>query len=94
MDWGLVQGPVRRELAQVDRQLVRLFRSPIAIVNAVGLHFLSTRGKKFRIRFDRKLPYEVDGGARKPVRDLRIKVHPGSIAVCVPSAAANGQPGS
>jgi len=52
-----------------------------------------TRGKKFRIRFDRKLPYEVDGGARKPVRDLRIKVHPGSSAVCVPSAAANGNPG-
>jgi octaprenyl-diphosphate synthase len=48
MDWGLVQGPVRRELAQVDRQLVRLFRSPIAIVNAVAMHFLGTRGKKFR----------------------------------------------
>ena len=48
MDWGLVQGPVRRELAQVDRQLARLFRSPVAIVNAVAMHFLGTRGKKFR----------------------------------------------
>jgi diacylglycerol kinase family enzyme len=52
-----------------------------------------TRGKKFRVRFDRKLRYEVDGGARKPVRDLRIKVHPGSITVCVPPGAANGTRG-
>lgn len=48
MDWDLVQGPVRRELAQVDRQLARLFRSPVPIVNAVAGHFLGTRGKKFR----------------------------------------------
>jgi len=48
MDWDLVQGPVRRELAQVDRQLAQLFRSPVAIVNAVAGHFLGTRGKKFR----------------------------------------------
>jgi diacylglycerol kinase (ATP) len=53
-----------------------------------------TRGKKFRIRFDRKIPYEVDGGARKPARNMRIKVHPGSITVCVPSRAANGNPGA
>jgi octaprenyl-diphosphate synthase len=48
MDWDLVQGPVRRELAQVDRQLAQLFRSPVAMVNAVAGHFLGTRGKKFR----------------------------------------------
>jgi octaprenyl-diphosphate synthase len=65
MDWGLVQGPVRRELAQVDRQLVRLFRSPIAIVNAVGLHFLSTRGKKFRPTL-LLLVSRLEGPARRP----------------------------
>jgi len=48
MDWGRVQGPVRRELAQVDRQLATLFRSPIGIINQVAGHFLATRGKKFR----------------------------------------------
>jgi YegS/Rv2252/BmrU family lipid kinase len=44
-----------------------------------------TRGKKVKIRFDRKLPYELDGGARPAVKDLRIKVHPGSVKVCVPA---------
>jgi diacylglycerol kinase (ATP) len=52
-----------------------------------------TRGRKFRVRFDRKLPYELDGGTRQAVRDMRIKVHPGSITVCVPPGAANGYPG-
>jgi len=48
MDWNRVQGPVRRELAQVDRQLAMLFRSKIGIINQVAGHFLATRGKKFR----------------------------------------------
>jgi diacylglycerol kinase (ATP) len=44
-----------------------------------------TTGKSFRVRFDRKLPYELDGGARPAVRDLRIKVHPSSVTICVPA---------
>ena len=43
------------------------------------------RGRRFRIRFDRRFPYELDGGARPAVRKLRIKVHPSSIKVCVPA---------
>jgi diacylglycerol kinase (ATP) len=47
-----------------------------------------TTGTSFRIRFDQKLPYELDGGARPPVKDLRIKVHPRSVTICVPAQAA------
>jgi diacylglycerol kinase family enzyme len=46
-----------------------------------------TSGKKFRIRFSRDLPYELDGGARSAVRKLRIKAERSSITVCVPAAA-------
>jgi diacylglycerol kinase (ATP) len=49
-----------------------------------------TRGTKFRIRFDRKVPYELDGGARPARREMRIKVRPGSITICVPSKAMAG----
>jgi diacylglycerol kinase family enzyme len=45
----------------------------------------TTRGRSFRIRFDRKVQYEVDGGARPAARDLRIKVHPRSVTICVPA---------
>lgn len=43
-----------------------------------------TAGKSFQVRFDRKLPYELDGGARPAAKQLRIKVHPGSVTICVP----------
>ncbi len=50
-------------------------RSPFAKV---------TRGRKFNIRFDQKVRFELDGGARPASRKLRIKVCPGSVTVCVP----------
>jgi diacylglycerol kinase (ATP) len=55
-----------------------------------------TRGTKFRIRFDRKVPYELDGGARPARKEIRIKARPRSVTLCVPasvpavSAAAAG----
>ena len=48
-----------------------------------------TRGKRFRIRFDRPFPYELDGGARPAVTEMRIKVHPASIKICVPTKTAD-----
>jgi diacylglycerol kinase (ATP) len=50
-------------------------RSPFAEV---------TQGTDFKIRFDRKIRFELDGGARPARRKLRIKVRPGSVTVCVP----------
>jgi diacylglycerol kinase family enzyme len=46
-----------------------------------------TRGERFRIRFNRPMPCELDGGARGTVKELRIKVHPGSIKLCLPAQA-------
>jgi diacylglycerol kinase (ATP) len=47
-----------------------------------------THGTKVKVRFDRKIPYELDGGARPARRELRIKAQPGSITICVPAEAA------
>jgi diacylglycerol kinase (ATP) len=58
----------------------------ITLGKAEGSPFVDiTRGTKFRIRFDRKIPYELDGGARPARRDIRIKVHPHSVTICVPA---------
>jgi diacylglycerol kinase (ATP) len=43
-----------------------------------------TRGRRAQIRFARKLPYQLDGGARRASRTLRIEVDPASVTVCVP----------
>lgn len=47
-----------------------------------------TRGKEFRIRFNRRFPYEVDGSERPSVKKLKVKVHPSSITICVPAIVA------
>jgi len=44
-----------------------------------------TRGRSFRVRFDRKLRYELDGGIRPAAKDLRIEMHPRSVTICVPA---------
>ena len=58
----------------------------VALSDAEKSQFVDvTRGKKFRIRFDQRFPYELDGGARPAVKKLRINVHPASIRICVPA---------
>jgi diacylglycerol kinase family enzyme len=52
-----------------------------------------TRGRKFRIRFDRQFRYELDGGARPAVSKMKVKVHPASIRICVPADEAGGPAG-
>jgi diacylglycerol kinase (ATP) len=64
--------------------------SRVALGKAEKSPFVKTaRGKKFAVRFDRRFPYELDGGARTKTKKLQIKVHPSSILVCVPHAVEN-----
>jgi diacylglycerol kinase (ATP) len=42
------------------------------------------------VRFGQKIPYELDGGARRACRELRIKVRPSTITICVPVKAMAG----
>jgi diacylglycerol kinase (ATP) len=57
----------------------------VALSDAERSPFVETaRGKRFRIRFDQRFPYELDGGARPGVRKIRINVHHSSIRICVP----------
>ena len=70
-----------RNPVQWARTFGRLARGQAAVSPFVKV----TQGKKFRIRFDQKVRYELDGGARPASKKLRIKVHPGSVTVCVPS---------
>ncbi|WP_411277576.1 diacylglycerol/lipid kinase family protein [Gaiella sp.] len=46
-----------------------------------------TKAKKVRIELDRKVAYELDGGAREPTKLLKVKIQPGAITVRVPMPA-------
>ena len=44
----------------------------------------TTTATRIDVRLKKKLPYELDGGARPAVKRLRFRVHPAAITVCVP----------
>jgi diacylglycerol kinase (ATP) len=48
-----------------------------------------TRGRSMEVKFDRKVPYELDGGDRDPVKRFDIQVEPAAIAVQVPAEGSS-----
>jgi diacylglycerol kinase (ATP) len=50
-------------------------------------HAFTTKVHSVRIKLDRKVPYEIDGGDRKKVRKLRVEIQPGAVQICVPERA-------
>jgi len=51
--------------------------------------FVTTgRGTSIRVTFDHPTPYELDGGARKATKKLKVKVRPASVEVCMPRPQA------
>lgn len=54
---------------------------------------LTARGRKVRVRFDHPIPYELDGGDRKPTRGLKVKVRPGAVTIAAPPAQGGAHHG-
>jgi diacylglycerol kinase (ATP) len=83
LDFGVVtaKNPLQWARALAVVAVGKAARSPFVQV---------TRGRKIKIRFEKKLPYELDGGARPAVRKMRIKARPSSVTICVPAETANG----
>jgi diacylglycerol kinase family enzyme len=79
-----------RMIADADRGIKdRLGRAAYVITGIRNLGARRVRaGKKFRIRFNQKVVFELDGGARPATKTLRIRVHPKSVTVCVPPRRA------
>ena len=52
----------------------------------------ATSATKIKVKLDRKVLYEVDGGDREKVKSFTIKVQPGAITICIPreEGAQNG----
>jgi YegS/Rv2252/BmrU family lipid kinase len=45
----------------------------------------TTKGRSVKVKFDRKILYELDGGARKKTDKLRIEIAPQALTVAVPA---------
>jgi YegS/Rv2252/BmrU family lipid kinase len=53
-------------------------------------HVRTTKAHAVKVRLDRKVLYELDGGARTKVKAYRLEVEPRAIAVRVPHETRNG----
>jgi diacylglycerol kinase (ATP) len=69
------------------RQWVETIARAVAGNVASSPHAQTTRARSVRIKLDRKVPYELDGGDRTKVRKLRIDLEPAAVAICVPAPA-------
>jgi diacylglycerol kinase family enzyme len=52
--------------------------------------FRMTKARKVKVKLNRKVLYEMDGGARTKVKAYRLKVEPGAVTVCVPQRNGDG----
>jgi YegS/Rv2252/BmrU family lipid kinase len=79
------------ELGVVSAEGVREWAGTVAraVVGSAGKspHAFTTKAHSVRIKLDRKVVYEIDGGDRKKVKKLRIDVDPEAVKICVPAAA-------
>jgi len=41
-----------------------------------------------KVKLNRKVLYELDGGDRTKVKTFKVKVEPGAVTVCVPKDGA------
>jgi len=55
-------------------------------------YFRSTKAHRIRVKLDRKVRYEMDGGARTKAKDYTLEVEPAAVAVCVPAHPNGGEP--
>jgi diacylglycerol kinase (ATP) len=46
-----------------------------------------TKAHSVKVKLDRKVLYELDGGDRTKVKSFKVKVEPGAVTVCVPQNA-------
>jgi diacylglycerol kinase (ATP) len=44
----------------------------------------ATAAKKIKVKLNRKVLYEVDGGGREKVKSFTIKVQPAAVTICLP----------
>jgi diacylglycerol kinase (ATP) len=50
----------------------------------------ATRAREVKVRLDRKVRYELDGGDRTKLRKFKVEVEPGALQVCVPRGPREG----
>jgi diacylglycerol kinase (ATP) len=48
----------------------------------------ATRGQSVKVKLDRKVLYELDGGDRSRTKSFKVKVEPAAVTLCVPRSSS------
>jgi len=75
------EGPVQLVRAAARTAVGSAEKSPFVRV---------TQAESVRVKLDRKVRYELDGGDRKKVKSFKVEVEPDAITVCVPRSGREG----
>jgi diacylglycerol kinase (ATP) len=77
LDIGVVEARTRLQWLRVMARVVfgRAASSPLV---------RTTRAEKLVVELDRKLPYQLDGGDRKPTDRVEVTVVPAALRLCAP----------
>jgi diacylglycerol kinase (ATP) len=80
LDLGVVtaEGPVEMARTILRTAVGTAHKSPFVRV---------TKGRSVKVKLDRKVRYELDGGDRSKVKSFTVDVEPGVVTVCVPRTA-------
>jgi YegS/Rv2252/BmrU family lipid kinase len=80
LDVGVLHPERLREWARLAGRAVR--------GEAEESGFLSTTsGRRVDVRLSRRMPYELDGGARGTTKNLKVRIKERAVTVCVPDTA-------
>jgi diacylglycerol kinase (ATP) len=53
----------------------------------------TTKARSVKVKLNRKVLYELDGGDRTRVKAFKVKTEAGAISVCVPASTSDPSPG-
>ncbi len=77
LEFAVVEATTRRDWLRVLTKLAAGHGADSPLVHA-------TTGRKLSVRLDDPLPYELDGGDRKPTDRFKVRVVPSALTVRVP----------
>jgi diacylglycerol kinase (ATP) len=65
-------------------QWARMLARTVVATPSTSPFVRTTKAHRVKVKLDRKVLYELDGGERSKVKAFKVKAEPGAVTVCVP----------
>jgi len=66
-------------------QWARMLARAVVATPSTSPFVQTTKAQRVKVKLDRKVLYELDGGDRSKVKAFKVKAEPGAVTVCVPA---------